>query len=310
MDLRQLRHFVAIVDRGGFARAAAHCHVSQPAISASIAQLEARLGVPLLERGSFGARPTAAGRTFYDRAVLILSEVRRAGEEIAAVREGEGGSVAIGIGPLFEHMIMPTVIADFVRRRPKINLSVAVGLTTELFARLAQGELDLTISSPPGAIELPGDLDVDVLQATHDVVVASADHPLWRTDDHSLAALARYRWIVSARVGEVSRGFFQEFATAGVVPPQTLVRTDSIPVLRMLVREQQFLCIVSPHFAEPLFGETVGTRDSRLRIVPSKHFAAPRQVCMAVRSSSLLTKPAQEMAESVRVACRSSLGQG
>ena len=264
----------------------------------------------MLERGSFGARATTAGRTFYDRAVLILFEVRRAGEEIAAVREGEGGSVAIGIGPLFEHIIMPTVIADFVRRRPKINLSVIVGLTTDLFARLAQGELDLTISSPPGAIELPGDLDVDVLQATHDVVVASVDHPLWQTDDRSLTALARFRWIVSARVGEVSRGFFQEFASAGVVTPQTLVRTDSIPVLRVLVREQQFLCIVSTHFAEPLLGETVGARGSRLQIVPSKYFGAPRQVCMAVRSSSLLTKPAQELAELIRVACRSSLGRG
>lgn len=301
LDLRQLRHLAAIVEYGSFVRAARVCNVSQPALSSSIAQLEARLGVALLERGAFGARATPVGLILYERAALILSEVRRANEEVIAIRDGEGGSVAIGVGPLFEHTIMPNVLADFIHRWPRINVTAVVGLTGELFARLAQGHLDLTISSPPGAILAPDGLHIEILQSTHDVVVASAKHPLWQHSKPSLAVLSNYRWIVSARVGEASRNFFENFAAAGLQPPKTIVQTDSIPMIRALVQEREFLCVVSPHFVGALGSEQRG--GEQLKIVPCPEFASTRQICVATRSGGLATRAAREMAALIKRSC-------
>lgn len=305
LDLRQLRHFTAIVDNGGFARAAAYCHVSQPTISASIAQLESRLGTALLERGSFGARPTSTGRVLYDRAKLILHEVARAREEIACICEGVSGSVTIGIGPLFEHIIMPGVVADFLARRPTINVTATIGITVDLFGHLAKGELDLAISSPPGGIDVPDGIDVEVLEATRDVIIAASDHPIFRSGDYTLSSLAQWRWIVSARVNEVSQGFFSEFSTAGIKPPRTVMRTDSMPILRQLVREQQFLCVASRHLTEHSLQEF--SEKPGYSIVPSLHFSTARQVCLSKRSGALLTKSAQEMEVLIRNACQRAL---
>jgi DNA-binding transcriptional LysR family regulator len=305
MDLRHIRHFTAVYDAGGFARAAEHCHVSQPSISASISQLEAELRVKLFDRGGFGARPTLFAHRLHQHAKLVLSEMRRAGDEIAALREGEGGSVSIGIGPLFEHTIMPSVLAAFVVKRPRVSVSTAEGLTTELYDRLARGELDFVVSTPPGWIEASRELKVEVLDETHDVIVAAAEHPLWTRDDFSLEALSRFPWVVSARVGEAARSFFLSFAQAGLDPPKSVVRTDSIAILRELVVRNAFLCVVSPQFAEPL----VGSGPEKLRILPQQHFGFPRRMCLATRSDSVLGPAAAELCTEVREACLAIKGE-
>lgn len=289
------------MEAGSFARAAEICHVSQPAVSASIAHLEAELGVPLFERGAFGARPTLYGRHLYDRAKLMLSEHRRAKEELTALRAGESGSVAIGIGPLFEHTVVPGVLASFVAQRPRVSISTVVGLTAELFEQLARGELDFSVSTPPGWIEATPSIEVEVLHRSNDVVIAAANHALWHNDDYSLSELRRYPWVVSARIGEAARAFFTGFQEAGADAPRTVVRTDSIPLLLDLVANQGFLCVVSPHIAHSSF---MRDRDrTRLRVLPGNLFSFSRQVCLATRAGAPLTQASSELLRLVRTAC-------
>jgi LysR family nitrogen assimilation transcriptional regulator len=75
MQFRQLRYYVKIVDAGSFSRAAALIHIAQPALSQQIAELEARLGVSLLQRSARGVRPTAAGEILYREAFAILKQL-------------------------------------------------------------------------------------------------------------------------------------------------------------------------------------------------------------------------------------------
>ena len=77
MNLRQLRYFVKIVERGSFSRAAEDVHVAQPALSQQIAELEQALGVSLLHRSARGVRATAAGDALYAEAVEILRRIER-----------------------------------------------------------------------------------------------------------------------------------------------------------------------------------------------------------------------------------------
>jgi DNA-binding transcriptional LysR family regulator len=96
VDLRQLRHLVAIIDAGSLSRAAALVHVAQPALSLQVAALEAELGTRLLDRSSAGVGPTPAGRRLYRHAQTILRQVDAARADVACA-EAISGRVSVGL---------------------------------------------------------------------------------------------------------------------------------------------------------------------------------------------------------------------
>ena len=96
MNLRRLECFVAVSEAGNFRRAAKALSLSQPGVSVHVAQLEAELGVTLLERNRRGLALTAAGTALLSRARVLLPALREALAEAAAVGEGRVGTVRIG----------------------------------------------------------------------------------------------------------------------------------------------------------------------------------------------------------------------
>jgi len=91
MQLRHLRALAAIVDSGGFARAAERLHLSQPALSRQIRRLEIELDIPLFERVGRGVRLTAQGDDLLRHARHLLSEVENLGERARALKAGQAG---------------------------------------------------------------------------------------------------------------------------------------------------------------------------------------------------------------------------
>src|SRR6202044_305503 len=97
MHYRHLYYFVRIVEAGSFSQAARTIHVAQPALSQQIAELEASLGIPLLQRSARGVRPTVAGEKFYEEASSIL---RRLDNLPGLIRSSTGeihGTVSVGM---------------------------------------------------------------------------------------------------------------------------------------------------------------------------------------------------------------------
>lgn len=88
MELRQLRHFVAVVECGNLSRASRKVHISQPALTRSIKALEDLLRARLLDRKPRGVVPTPTGDIFYQHAKLILNECARAKDDIADAESG------------------------------------------------------------------------------------------------------------------------------------------------------------------------------------------------------------------------------
>ncbi|WP_269744478.1 LysR family transcriptional regulator [Stigmatella aurantiaca] len=121
ISLRQLEYLVAVADLLGFRRAAEHCHVSQPALSAQIQQLEAVLGVKLFERDSRQVMLTPAGRELVARARRVLTEA----EDIlkAAERMGDpfAGPLHLGAIPTVAPYVLPEVVPVLVKRYPKLQ---------------------------------------------------------------------------------------------------------------------------------------------------------------------------------------------
>lgn len=186
--LRQLEYLLAIVEHGTFGAAAAALHVSQPAMSAQIAELERRLGLVVLERGRRGARITPEGEPIVESARRILGEARHL-VELAADRQGDlVGDFAIGVIPTMAPYLLPTLVSEIRRRYPQARPTLREERTHDLVAALKAGDLDLGLLAAP-APELDGSVAVAELARDPFVLALPDDHPFAGTARLPQAAL-------------------------------------------------------------------------------------------------------------------------
>jgi LysR family cyn operon transcriptional activator len=150
-ELRHLRYFIAVAELKNFRRAASALHVSQPTLSHQIAQLELQIGTTLMDRSRREVRLTAAGRILLRSAHGILRELGEAKRAIVELTELQGGQLRIGILPSINVCLSPEFIRQFVKRYPKIALSVTELQTNELSGQLLSGKIDLGLGYHPGA---------------------------------------------------------------------------------------------------------------------------------------------------------------
>ena len=148
-EVRQLEHFVAVAEELNFTRAAARLHLVQQAVSGSIAQLESRLGVRLLERSTRRVRLTPAGRDFLDHARGTLAAVDEAVRAAELHADGRAGSLRIGLCATGGLEFTPQLLAAFSQRYPDVALQVRTFDFSDPRAGIGDGSSDVTIVRPP-----------------------------------------------------------------------------------------------------------------------------------------------------------------
>ena len=124
MELRQLRYFAAIVEEGGFSRAAERLHVSQPPLSTQIRNLENELGVQLLERSNRGVVLTTAGAVFYDEVQAVLARLEHARVKTVQTERGDIGMLSIGFVSIADYGILPPALKNFRTRFPMVEVQL------------------------------------------------------------------------------------------------------------------------------------------------------------------------------------------
>jgi DNA-binding transcriptional LysR family regulator len=184
MELRQLRHAIAVADEGHFGRAAMRLGMAQPPLSQSIARLERSLGVRIFDRGRSGSRPTEAGRHFLDEARSILAAAERAAHLARAAAAAEA-SVRIGFASNALWGPLPDLLS--LARHAGIAVRLAEMPTEPQLEALVRGHLDLGLVAPP--FDAPSRLTVRDLGAERLVAALPAvrGHAMAET---TLAALA------------------------------------------------------------------------------------------------------------------------
>ena len=122
--LGAMQTFVRVVESGSFSGAARALHVGQPAVSKTVAQLEARLGVRLLIRSSHGLTPTEAGQNFYDRAKRVIEDAEEA--EVAARGAGASltGRLRVAGGVTFSCLQVVPRLTKFLETHPGLTVDV------------------------------------------------------------------------------------------------------------------------------------------------------------------------------------------
>src|ERR1700748_3072488 len=110
MELRHLRYFVAVAEEENVTRAAARLHVSQPALSRQIHDLEDEMKLPLLERSAKSVRLTEAGRVFLQEARAVLQRADEAVKKARSVAGGMQGEIRVGYAPSLTVEILPRAL--------------------------------------------------------------------------------------------------------------------------------------------------------------------------------------------------------
>src|SRR5688572_5956479 len=151
MDPTHLRTLQEIVKHGGFSRAARALHRSQPAVSHHIRQLEADLGVRVLDRVGKRAFPTAAGATLLAQAGPALEQLELARQAVQRLRGRVAGRVSLGTGATFATYLLPAVLGPLRRRYPELELVVVTGNAADVVAAVGDNALDVGIVTLPAA---------------------------------------------------------------------------------------------------------------------------------------------------------------
>lgn len=175
ISTRQLRAFMALVSECNFTRAAALCHLSQPAFSALIGQLEAALGVRLFERSTRHVALSAEGQAFEPSARRVLQEFEAAMGDVRARAARERGRVAIALLPSLAADWLPRVLAAFHAQHPGIELAVADVLSEPCIDAVRSGRADFALAATRA--DTP-ELRAEPFCSDGFYLVCPLDHPL------------------------------------------------------------------------------------------------------------------------------------
>jgi DNA-binding transcriptional LysR family regulator len=200
LDLRQLRHARALADHASFAKAAQAMHISQPALSRSIQQLERRVGSRLFERTSGRVELTDVGGVFLMQARELLARAEDLERQIGVVKGVGNGELRIGAGVYPAEMMVGEAVTRLLRGVPDLRLQVTVANWSVLVGMVRKRELDLAVAETSAVSEDP-ELHVTPFGMHQGYLLVRASHPLLRaTNAPGLHDALAYPLVSTARL--------------------------------------------------------------------------------------------------------------
>ena len=184
--------FAEVSRAGSFSRAAESMHLSQPALSQAITQLERAVGAPLFDRTTRALQLSSLGQQLLPRIEFILREVDVTFEQVASMRDLESGRVSVGCLASIAVHFLPPVLTAFATRHPKIEISVIDGNAADLRRRLLAGQIDLAVTA---FAEADMDLEFQPLIDDPFCLICHPDHPLARATSLRWKDLSGHRYI-------------------------------------------------------------------------------------------------------------------
>lgn len=232
MDLTSLAVFVAVAENGGFSAAAEQLHLTQPAVSKRIAQLEAELGTRLLDRLGRQVLPTEAGALLLQRARSLLSEAADTRRAIAALDDGIGGTLRIATSHHIGLHHLPPLLKRYAQQFPQVELDIAFVDSEQAYARALAGQAELAVTTLAAHTAAP--LLAQPLWDDPLCFMVASDHPLAARRRVSLSDLAAHPAVLP------DPGTFTHKLIAGLFAQhgldlQVRLRTNYLETIKMLV---------------------------------------------------------------------------
>ncbi len=289
--LRQLQYLVAVADTGKFHEAARMLNVSQPSLSAQIAEAEQQLGAILVERGRHGAFMTPLGDEVVRRARTILTQV----EDLKAFTLRPAGEVAgryrLGTVSTIGPYLLPGAVRELHRLFPELRMSVRESRTADLNERLNDGRLDMIISTPE---DHTSSAFMELFEETLFVCAAQEDELSAKKGPVDLDAL-RGRELLSLGPGHRLSLIIQQLADAAGAHVSTEYEGTSLDAVRQTASMGEGVAIL-PN----LYAVVEAQRDPSQVVRPIRHKLARRKIGLVWREGSPLAEPMAEMGKVMR----------
>jgi DNA-binding transcriptional LysR family regulator len=245
VEATQIANLLAIARHGSFTRAAAEKGMSQPALSNSIALLEQRLGVKVLERTRRGSTLTAFGEILVRRAEGVQSLLADAAAEVQAHASGISGPLRIGATPSVLASLLPRALALLDTGDAPLDLEIIDGLDDRLTPMLRSGRLDVIIGPVDEMLGATPDIVEEILFEDPFAVAVGPTSPFYDAPYLSLRELAEAPWALPREGSTYRRHVEALFMTAGVGWPRDCILVNALPLLEELVARSSRVTMVS-----------------------------------------------------------------
>ncbi len=241
LTLRQLKVFDAVARHLSYSRAAEALHLTQPAVSMQIKQLEENAGVPLFEQLGKKIYLTEAGQEFLRYTSTILQQLADA-EAMFADFKGMSGKLSICVASTASYFT-PLLLAEFCHRHPKAKVSLNVTNREILLQRLANNEMDMAIMGRP-----PEELDLDAtpFMENHLAIIAPVNHPLASVKNIPLSRLSEETFLVREK-GSGTRIAMERFFADQKIRLTTGTEMSTNEAIKQAVQAGMGLGILSMH---------------------------------------------------------------
>jgi DNA-binding transcriptional LysR family regulator len=242
LTLRQLRTFRVVAARGNISAAARELHLTQPAVSMQLKELESSCGLPLYERVGRGIQLTEAGRDLAAAASSVLETLRATQEQLDALRGLRTGVLRLAVVSTAKYFA-PSILSSFSREYPGIAVQLVVGNREEVVEKLASSECDLAIMGRP-----PAETPTEGCQfAEHPlVIIARPDHRLAGRRGLALSALAGESFLIR-EPGSGTRAAMEDYFRANDLDYRVAMEASSNETIKQAVIAGMGLSFISAH---------------------------------------------------------------
>jgi LysR family transcriptional regulator, regulator for genes of the gallate degradation pathway len=245
IDPRYLANLLSIAKHGSFNRAAMACGISQPALSNSIAQLERRLGVQVLDRSRRGSQLNDFGKILVRNAEVIEAVLQQTADEVRLKRMGIEGPLRVGVVPSLMAKFMPDLMAVLLRQHQSISITVVEGLDDQLSPALLSGSLDLVLGPLAGIFPASEEIVEDALFEDPFSIGVGPSHPLKDRRSVSLSELRDAPWILPLPGNNYRRHIEALFMTEGVPWPSNCVHTSSLTLVESVLAKTDRIAMIT-----------------------------------------------------------------
>jgi len=243
VTFRQLQVFVEVAKTGNMTRAAEALHLTPPAVSMQVKELEAQVGLPLFDRQGRSVQLSTAGEYFLVHAKRLLAALKEADDAMARLKRVEHGRLTIGMVNTAKYFV-PHMLARFHEEHPGVEVRLQLAANREeLVALMNAGEADLAIMGRP-----PKELATRAEAfAPHPLVfVAPAGHPLTTTAQAPAEVLTRYP-LIAREAGSGTRAAMERYFAAHRVAPHVAMELPSNETIKQAVIAGMGLSFLSLH---------------------------------------------------------------
>lgn len=239
---RQLRVFTEVAKHLSFARAAEALHLTPPAVTMQVKELEGHVGLPLFDRQGRQVSLTTAGEYMLVYARKMLATLKDAEDAAARLQRLEVGNLTIGMVSTAKYFL-PRLLAQFRQEHSGIEIKLVVGNREQLVQMLQGNEVDIAVMGRP-----PTELATraEPFAAHPHMFVAPTDHPLLKVGHPTTEHLRPYSFIVRER-GSGTRAAMEKFMTSQRLEPRVVMEMTSNETIKQAVMAGMGLSFLSLH---------------------------------------------------------------